>query len=199
MDRTVSTEHAMPVTFFLTYPRSRTAWLATYLTGMGVYCYHELWRTVASINDFKDAMDSKGPGPVANVDACNWFFLEELQATFPDAQYIVIMRDFKDVNASGMKSYGCNFTPLEHAYRTAQQTPPVSMPVVAFDTWDEQTSRQIMRLVAPDLPFNEDWHRRMHQLNVQVTKERIAQDMEFGRTGKINHISEHIRRLVWVQ
>ena len=183
-------------TFFLSYPRSRTSWLATYLTGMGVYSFHELWRDVDNIKDFKEAMLAQGPGPVTNVDASNWFFLTELREAFPDAQYIEIVRPASAVSVDLLGAYGTDGATLLDAYEAvADELPPV-VHRLEFDDWDEAESRLIMHMVAPDLPFNEGWHRRIHQLDIQVTTARIEEDFEMARRGALDHI---VRRTSWVQ
>lgn len=194
------------VTFFLSLPRSRTAWLATYLTGMGVYCFHELWRDVTNIKDFKAAIESKGPGPVANVDACNWFFLDDLHEAFPDAQFIKIERMYAEVWASMVDNYGGDLLPLSNAYEAVKHS-EISTPVSVyhFEEWTPTTSKFIWSDCCGDeiRGFNEDWHRRMHQLNVQITADRIADDLAMRDAGALPHLRERIaryaRRGSWVQ
>ena len=182
----------MIVTFFLSLPRSRTAWLSLYLTGMGVPCFHELWRDVNTIAEFKRAIEQKGPGPVANADCSNWFFVPELREAFPDAQFILIDRLHDDVWRSAHDAYGGDLVPLWDAYARVQQHPPPLVGTISFETWDQHVSRELMALVGPGIPFNDEWHTRLHQLEVQITPQRVAEDVEMGRTGQLTHLARRM-------
>ena len=189
-------DNPQALTFFLSYPRCRTAWLATYLTGMGVYCFHELWRTCHTIDAVKQAMQAKGPGPVANADPTNWIFIEELVEAFPDAVFIEITRPVAEVKVSCDESYGeGDYHELWAAYERMRSYRPPSCVTIDFDQWDELTSRQLFtRASGGTLPFNQDWHDRLHQLHIQLTEARIDEDHELASHGESAHILNKIQQ-----
>ena len=188
----------MLTTFFLSFPRCRTAWLSMYLTGMGVYCFHELWRTCSDIDSFRDAMESKGPGPVANADPTNLLFLDQLQEAFPDAIFIEIIRPVDDVMQACIETYGPgDYTHLIDFYARAKKlfVPNISL-TVPFDEWNEQMSSKIFDMTSDgDVAFNHDWHTRMHQLNIAITHERVEEDKALAKSGEFLHMAEAAQRL----
>lgn len=197
---------AKKVTFFLSPPRCRTAWLSLYLTGMGVYCYHELWRDVGTMDDFKQAIDSH-KGAVANADAGNWFFAKELHEAFPDAQFITLSRSGFGLQESLKRSYGDkDYTSLLNAYGNVSVALWDTLPIVSqytFEAWTPEVSKQIWwdcRLA--ETPFNGAWHERMHQVEVQVTEARIVEDYHMVMRGDMKHLQRKIEacegRSLWV-
>ena len=196
-----------PVTFFLSPPRCRTAWLSAYLTGMGVYCFHELWRTATTPTAFAEAIWAKRQhGPVANADPSNWFFVDDLQRLFPDAQFIELHRNPKDVYASLQRSYGEGpYESLLEAYERARQIHLVTKRgTYLMDWWNAETSKEIWWTASGGLlPFNEDWHQRCHEWNIQLTNERIARDWQAAELGAYAHLTERLSSYLggmrWVQ
>lgn len=195
-----------PVTFFLSYPRSRTAWLSCYLTGMGVYCFHELWRTTPTIEAFAEAIRAKQRmGPVANADPSNWFFVDEMAEAFPEAQFIEILRPQEAVAASLAKSYGPGeYRLLLDAYQVAmdrhQQTASAYIP---YGDWDADLSQAIwMRTTGGGMLFDEEWHQRCHTLNIQLTAAQMQQDWEDAENGRLAHLTAQVSRylggVTWV-
>lgn len=167
--------------FVLSYPRSRTCWLATYLMGGGEMAYHELWRRFATMQDMKSFMDSKGIGSVVNVDCANWFFLDEIRSLYPHAQFIRINRDPEGVVESLREVFGDqNYDPMMSAYeeviRTSEKTvrPVVT---VEFDQWTPDESLRIWQAVS-NYPIDPEWHQHMHDMDVQITMDAIRRGMD---------------------
>lgn len=82
----------MPKTFFVTgLPRSGTAWMATFLSGCpGVTCVHEALRDLDRIEDLPAALPDEPFSGTA--DSGLPFFLEEVEAIFPDAPWVLLDR-----------------------------------------------------------------------------------------------------------
>ncbi len=67
-------------------PRSRTAWLANFLTFDGNFCYHEGINGCSDIKEYKEKMEGKGDSNTGLV-----FF--KYQDYFPDVKTIIIDSD----------------------------------------------------------------------------------------------------------
>ncbi|MEO6657912.1 MAG: sulfotransferase [Arenimonas sp.] len=83
------------VTFALSLPRSRTAWLAETFA-VGAITMHDPLKDCASIDELRQKIDYIGEnyaGPVFVVDTSAVFFFDEIKATFPGARYVLIERD----------------------------------------------------------------------------------------------------------
>jgi|TARA_R100000655_G_scaffold100423_1_gene144856 hypothetical protein len=83
-------------------PRSRTAWLANYLTVGSSFCYHEGLKNCFDIGDLR--MMKKAPY-TGNSDSSAVFFIDEMKTLFPDMKIVIIDRDYKDVLKSIVKEY----------------------------------------------------------------------------------------------
>lgn len=72
------------MTFFVTgLPRSRTAWLANFLTYDDQFCYHEGLNGCSSIDEYKDKVKDKG-------DSNTGLMMFDFKDHFPDSKVIVI-------------------------------------------------------------------------------------------------------------
>lgn len=187
----------MKPVFILSLPRSRTAWLATYLNHGNVFAFHEAFKLVKTVKQLRVLMESKSKhgGPVVNVDCSNWFFLKELQDEFPDALYIRIDRDVAEVEASARESFGPQDYPvLFEAYHRAIEASLVrAAMVVDYARWNAEESLNIWNLVTGGDVMDSDWHRQMHDLWIQLTPEAVREEVRMGEAGALLHLS---RRMV---
>lgn len=187
----------MKPVFVLSYPRSRTAWLATYLNHGQVFAFHEAWKLVKTVTQLRRLMESKSKhgGPVVNVDCSNWFFLTELQQEFPDACYIRIDRELREVEDSAREAFGPqDYGFLFESYRRVIEASAVqpSM-IVDFARWDKDESKNIWNMVTGAGVMDQDWHRQMHDLWIQLTPDAVREELRRGEAGELLHMS---RRLV---
>jgi hypothetical protein len=81
--------------FILSLPRSRTAWLAAFLSYSDVNCYHEAIPRAGSLAMLRRWM---GEAPiVGNSDCGNILVADKLVAMFPTAKFVVVRRNVSDV------------------------------------------------------------------------------------------------------
>ena len=90
-------------TFFITgYPRSRSAWLANWLSDDWRICLHDELVNHATLESFADAIQDH---PVTGVsDSALALFWKPLMQMFPEAKWLVVMRDRADAEAATIKS-----------------------------------------------------------------------------------------------
>lgn len=88
--------------FFITgLPRSRTAWMAAWMSSCGIHCHHEALSRSATKEDYLAAMSLNGYPAVGNSD-CAIALAPELI----DGRLVIIERDPGDVIASLVRIYG---------------------------------------------------------------------------------------------
>ena len=98
-------------------PRSRTAWLANYLTIGSSFCYHEGLKECFDIGDLR--MMKKAPY-TGNSDSSAVFFVDEMKNLFPDMKIVIIDRNYQDVLYSLKNEYDGPYTKyLVSATRTS--------------------------------------------------------------------------------
>ena len=84
--------------FFITgLPRSRTAWLANFLTTGASYCAHDALLGVSSFVEL-DAKLRALPGELrGDSDSAALLFAPRLFAMYPEARWVVVLRDPEEV------------------------------------------------------------------------------------------------------
>lgn len=178
----------MTSVFVLSTPRCRTAWLSAYLTGAGVFCFHEAWKLVKTAKELRALMESKGPGPVVNADCTNVFFLDELKREFPEAKYLRIVRD----DSSWVESAEATYGPLDehvllNTYRRAFGGVRADL-TIHFEEWGPDTSLEIWNFIAGDKPMDLHWHVQFHGMNVRLSSWQIEYDRELFNQGGADHL-----------
>lgn len=180
--------------FVLSYPRSRTAWLAMYLTHNGVYAFHEAWKYVKTVQQLRSLMESKGDGPVVNVDCANWFFLKELQDEFPEARFLEIRRPWDGVVQSALCSFGDqDYDWLFRQYLLAMKQPVRSEMVIEFAQWTPDQSQALWLEISQGRVMDEHWHRHLHNCLVELMPEAVREELDMGQRGELLHITQRMQ------
>ena len=89
--------------FILATPRSGTAWLANFLHHGEIYCRHEWLSEHASLADFRKALThakAKGQRAIGTVDTLAPLIVERLKRTFPAARWVILERDWAEIERS---------------------------------------------------------------------------------------------------
>jgi hypothetical protein len=81
--------------FITGLPRSRTAWLANYLTWGESFCYHDALHHFGYIENFYEMLETTPATVVGHADPANILAWRELHSRFPDATWIVVRRSFE--------------------------------------------------------------------------------------------------------
>ena len=93
--------------FFITsLPRSRSAWIATYLSYGSVSCLHDGFRGLTDPKQIKDRLDATCAKSAGNCDPSILMFQDQILEQFPDAKYVYIDRDPRECEASWAKLGG---------------------------------------------------------------------------------------------
>jgi hypothetical protein len=89
------------VTFTISLPRSRTAWLCWFF-GHAMTTMHDPLKDCASIDELGEKIDAKlqASPRLFITDTAAVFFVDQLVARFPGAQYLVVTRDPYQVRES---------------------------------------------------------------------------------------------------
>jgi hypothetical protein len=87
-------------TFFIcALPRSRTAWLANFLSYNASHCFHEPFNEYA-IEDLTGLFQSTGKAHVGISDSLNCLIIELLLEVFPEAKLVLVRRPAGEVKKS---------------------------------------------------------------------------------------------------
>lgn len=83
--------------FILSLPRSRSAWLATWLSYNGRPCWHDMLGNVTDAYGLKMLVDK---GAAGFAETAGSYFPRSLLKQFPRAKFLVVERDAGEVAAS---------------------------------------------------------------------------------------------------
>lgn len=171
--------------FILSLPRSRTAWLANFLTYENSYCFHEGLLDCESVPWLHRLFEETGKPIRGNSDCGNIIFLDQLRKSFPDAKYVIVERPLGEVvdelHEIGLESFQPEV--MEYAdsqLKLAKRT--LDALTVNFHELDESACRQIWRHCI-GTPFDESRWRMLDGLDVQII---LAKKLEFYRKKKSN-------------
>lgn len=179
------------VTFLMCLPRSRSAWLATFLKPVA-WTMHDPLVECESIDELGCKIDNvlrMYPGrPMFVADTMGALFFSDISARFINAKYLFVKRDPHDVRRSlseaGMSSPILKHVDaLQHAESVSRARRDFSM-TVDFDDLNNRLLN-IWRFVGDGSFLNRDYALRMSSSNIQVPADEQAQ--------RINH--NKVRRL----
>lgn len=147
--------------FVLGLPRSRTAWLANFLTYGDSFCYHEGLDGCSTVQEYKQKIQGCG-------DSSTGLYLLDINKEFPDTKRIIIEPDSKDIERA--KKFTETYFPqvpkewVEYLYYKLMQ---VDGPRVPFKEINNNLEF-IWTYLIPDKPFNKKRADQLMNMNVQV-------------------------------
>lgn len=98
--------------FIVGLPRTRTSWMSNFLTYKTSFCFHEAIRLCYKIEDMIALFESVDEPNVGDADCRIIEFQKDFRKMFPNAKWIYIKRDIKDVIYSLEKRFE-----FEESYR----------------------------------------------------------------------------------
>lgn len=169
--------------FFITgLPRTRTAWMAQYMSWNGVLCLHEPTAGAATIEDAQ----AKFCGiPRGASDSGLVWFTDAWRKAFPDAKWVVIRRDVRDVHRSMMLAMrrcgiATDDAQMEETLRLHQQKVEQCIlecdPLVVEYADIDARMAEIAAYCVPGWKHSEERHRQMLRLDIQLRPTVQAED-----------------------
>ena len=132
--------------FILCLPRSRSAWLANFLTYGPSFCFHEGLIGCSDTKALRRKMEATGSTVVGNSDCGNIFHIDEIMEEFPDARLVVVRRDVEE-SVKSVMAMGESFREvgiIRAADTILQKLPHLySSLVIDFDDLNEDGCRTI--------------------------------------------------------
>lgn len=165
-------------------PRSRTAWLANFLTFGEIRCGHEM-TSQFSVHGLFDELSGENVRYSGDADTAATMFLPDILRYMPDIPIVVVRRDTKGVLAS-LRKLGLNLTdhqlrPMMDGLCEAAKLEN-TLTVRYEDLSGESTLKAIQSHCAPGEPFDRQRVNMLRNLNVQVTRARWAELFERAKS-----------------
>lgn len=160
--------------FFITgFPRSRTAWTATYLTQGNIHCFHDGLVECDEVKGLRSLFESAGKPFVGNSDPANALFHPFLMEAFPDANWFVIWREPKEVLKSLERlQWGCPEKIVKAWTRALEHIQGYGAFKVDFKDLSE-TAGILAERIDPDWEFNPLRDALFKKMNIQMDGELL--------------------------
>jgi len=178
--------------FILGLPRSRTAWLANWMTTDTTICLHDAWRFANTGKELRQLLFWKAIQAgvpqryIGNSDSSNSWMYDILKETFPEARFALIERDYRDVEVSALH-LSCAPEPedltglletlvsLHNAIKEADD----DLFVTSFDSLeDPKEVRALQQHLMPQVPFNQARFDLMHGLKVIIHEPKYMESLK---------------------
>ena len=146
------------MTFFvLGLPRSRTAWLANFLTYDDLFCYHEGINGCHSMDEYKQKIENCG-------DSCTGLSFIDFEPYFPDAKKVIIDTSIDKAVKFGLDAYGVDMTDI--LKQAKNKLDNINGLHIGLNDINDRL-RDIWEYIT-DKPFNEKRAQLLTKLNIQV-------------------------------
>ena len=146
------------MTFFvLGLPRSRTAWMANFLTYDDLFCYHEGINGCNNMDEYKAKIEGKG-------DSCTGLPLIEFEPYFPEAKKVIIDTDIDRAVKFGKEHFNTDMT--EMMTKAKSKLDSLKGLHIAFDDINSRL-REIWEYLSC-FDFNKQRAEQLIKLNVQA-------------------------------
>ncbi|HTI69677.1 MAG TPA: hypothetical protein VMF06_06910 [Candidatus Limnocylindria bacterium] len=174
--------------FFITgLPRTRTAWMAHYMSAQGVLCLHEPEVGCASLDELADRLESIPEGSALGVSSSGLaWFQRGLRDRYPDAKWVVIRRLAAEVAKSLAACFpeqnrdAIDQVVLAHEAKVGQLLLEGDPLVVEYPEIDDRMP-ELARYCVAGWQHNEPRHVQMLRLNIQVRREAQKRDADLSR------------------
>ena len=173
----------MKTFFILSLPRSRTAWLANFLTYENSFCFHEGLLHVGTPFQLEPLFQETHKPFVGNSDCGNVFFVDEIRDTFPEAKFVMIERPLGEVLVE-LRSLGDEWMDEEFVLKAYKHLQIIkhSVPHLAvnYDQLGEENCEAIWKYCI-GTPFDRTRWRMLDSIDMQISlKKKLEQIRSAG-------------------
>lgn len=185
--------------FIAALPRSRTAWLANYLTCGDMVCLHDAWRECGTAAELRARFDRTGANFCGCSDPMNVMMREEIDAEFPGAAWILVFREAREVMRSVRNLEPCrnysNVATLEWERELLRCADRPHCMTIRFDKINTSTARNIARFVgSDDFDSGKERDAMLDRFNVQIHKPILEREIMVVQESVRNHQEELCQR-----
>ena len=156
--------------FIIALPRSRTAWLANFLTNDESFCFHYgIWKY--GVDGIRAKMLALPAKTIGSSDTAAMFYMDKIISVFPGAKIIAIDRNIDDI-ISSLRRCGLDESPnielMESTFSNAKKFADIiivydDINIMADQIWEYVTRTEC----------DMDRLEMLKGMNIQITKETI--------------------------
>jgi hypothetical protein len=159
-----------PQFFVFCLPRSRSLWVANFLTWGSAFCWHEAWVGCRTTDDFEQKMH----GRTGACGSDNLLFSDWIFETYPNAKCVYLTRSLDAINLSLDPITG---HPLESelvikSHRVAQEVVDRGGIAIEVDEWNPSVSKALWTFLLPEIPYPDARNAQLEFTRSEITAER---------------------------
>lgn len=164
--------------FIFALPRSRTAWLANFLTYDGSYCFHEALMYCRRVDDLRNMFYAVHRRAVGNSDCANALLFNQIVSVFPNAKLIVIERPLDEciesAKAANIAGYDSPVMHMTHEMLQEIKRKHKCL-VVDYHRLDKSACEAIWQYINPRVQFDGERWEMLNDLEVSIFPDRLIQ------------------------
>lgn len=173
------------ITFICSLPRSKTGWIANFLTYGPSFCFHELCGRVNKLSEYPAALRSASAPFVSVSDSGNLFAIDRLIELFPHCRLVVVRRDRMDVDRS-LRKLGFEITDtLAILDEDLDRIEKIYASRVLSLDFERLDARALWSWCVPGIPINELRLSMLETLNVQIKPTVLHESVKRSLPGAI--------------
>lgn len=177
----------------LSLPRSRTAWLSSFLTVGNVFCHHDISGSVKDVETMAGKIWNSPGQFVGNSDSGNVLVFNRLSQLLNRPALVMVLRPIEECVRSFARVSGLDEAAVREGLKTMENrlecvARVTKLPLLAVNYEDLDSLDTIVRIwahVAPGLPFPVAHYEKMSKLHVEVDPFAMAQAAVTGQPGTV--------------
>ena len=179
--------------FFVTgLPRSRTAWLANFLTYGPLTCLHDEFRHLDNPRDLEQLFTAAGGPCVGHADPANVLFQDALISAFPAAMWVVIERDPTQAQRSAERAFGQPLPDFSiYARKLRELRTKRKVLQIPFQELNSDFANRIGNLLHKDFCSGSARNALLDRLNIQIDPQILLADIADLQAGPLA-IAPHV-------
>lgn len=158
------------IPYFITgFPRTRTAWLANFLTYDDSFCFHEALKRCDGVDALPELFKSTGRRYVGNSDSALPFFAETVRKLFPQAKWVIVDRNEDEVLKSVRRVLpGLKHQEMLNMTKNFLDSLGGALRIKFLELKNKDKCEEIWKYCIPDIAFSNMRWKLLDQLNVQA-------------------------------
>lgn len=169
-------------------PRSRTAWLANFLTYGDSFCFHEPLLGLSRVADIQDKVSTVTTPIIGATDTGAMYFVDVLLKLYPGLKLVVIERPANECQESidSMGLQGDVTLMARQLEWIKQRTKPL---VIQFSSLDEKATMEELWNHCIGTPFPEQRWQLLKDMKIEVSPEQFMSKLS-NQAEAINEIAK---------
>jgi hypothetical protein len=152
--------------YILGLARSRTTWLASFLSGQRSFCYHDICREVTSVEEIQDKLQKPGFDYVGLADTG----IIDIDEWAPNGPVVIVHRDLFEATNSLHKTFHIPLDLIKeiNSRQLKKLINIEGLHIPYKDLDEERTIKEIWTYLMPDNPWDSDRYALWRTMKIEI-------------------------------